>query len=293
MARAAWDFSGVWRLATSIVLAGLALPTAMAQPADAAADDAALPVVAPEYGDDARAGSDAQPPASEWHGRVELKRQNTSRGTEDESTKTTLRIESFLTGAVRSLRLDLQFPDEKTSFEGSPFHPRPGDTKIRVGFQPLRAGAYTLPSFVELTLPTADPDTLGAGKVQLSAGMRMLVPVTLPIADPKPHDARFEVELQQTNSVGGDENRKDINYTKLELTFYDLWRKTYLMKLKLKPSVDWTRDGQTGAVGEVEGGGFFAQHWRSWLMLGRRLWGPDGIGGTYDTRLELGLARTF
>jgi hypothetical protein len=38
---------------------------------------------------------------------------------------------------------------------------------------------------------------------------------------------------------------------------------------------------------------FFARNWRTWLMLGRRLWGPPGIGGTYDDRVELGLARTF
>ena len=52
-------------------------------------------------------------------------------------------------------------------------------------------------------------------------------------------------------------------------------------------------DGRTGAVGEVEVGLFFARNWRTWLMLGRRLWGPPGIGGTYDDRVELGLARTF
>jgi hypothetical protein len=129
----------------------------LAQPA---AEAAASPVAASET----RTG------APGWHGRVELKRQNTSRGTEDESTKTTLRLETFFTGPVSLLRLDLQFPDEKTSFSGSPLDPRPGDTKLRVGFQPLRSGPYSLPSFVELTLPTADPETLGAGKVQLSCG---------------------------------------------------------------------------------------------------------------------------
>lgn len=49
----------------------------------------------------------------------------------------------------------------------------------------------------------------------------------------------------------------------------------------------------TGAVGELEGGTLFARHWRTWLMFGRRLWGPDGIAATYDDRVELGVARTF
>jgi hypothetical protein len=61
----------------------------------------------------------------------------------------------------------------------------------------------------------------------------------------------------------------------------------------VKPSVDWIKDGKTGSVGEIEGGLFFARHWRTWLMLGRRLSGPEGIKGTYDTRVELGLARTY
>ena len=153
----------------------------MAQRVNAAASGMAPLATTPDDGDEAAPISDTQEPASQLRGRVELKRHNTSRGTEDESTRTTLRIETLLNAAmVRFLRLDLQFPHQKTSFEGSPFDPRPGDTKVRVGFQPLRAGAYTFPSLIELTLPTADPDTLGAGKVQLSAGIRMLVPMTGP-----------------------------------------------------------------------------------------------------------------
>jgi len=264
-------------------VAAIAAHFATATMALAADESAVAPAAAP----------DAKPPASGWHGRVELKRQNTSRGTDEESTKTTLRLESFFTGPVSLLRLDLQFPDEKTGFSGSPLDPRPGDTKLRLGFKPLRSGPYSLPSFVELTLPTADPESLGAGKVQLSAGLRLLAPVTLPLADPKPHETRFEAELQHTQSVAGDEARNDIRYTKLELTLNDTWRRSYTFKFKLKTSVDWERGGDTGAVGEIEGGVNFAEQWRTWLMLGRRLWGPAGIGGTYDDRLEFGLSRSF
>jgi len=62
---------------------------------------------------------------NDWHGRIELKRQNTSRGTPEESTQTTLRIETFFDGPLSVLRVDLPFPDEKTDFEGDPFSPRP------------------------------------------------------------------------------------------------------------------------------------------------------------------------
>lgn len=228
-----------------------------------------------------------------WHGRLEIKRQNTSRGTPDESTQTSLRIERFYDGWVTALRLDIPLPDEKTDFEGDAFNPRLGDVKLRAKFRPLQSGQYLFPYFVEMMFPTADPESSGSGKYQLNGGIRMIVPFPLPVARPKDHKAQFETEVSQTVSFAGDESRKDVNYTKLEFTFYNVWHRSYTMKLKLKPSVDWIQDGRTGSVGEVEGGLFFAKHWRTWLMLGRRLTGPEGIKGTYDTRLELGLARTY
>jgi hypothetical protein len=252
---------------------------------------ACTPVLAQRV--DAGTDSATAAPATSWRGRVELKRQNTARGTEDESTRTTLRLEALHGGMLRLVRLDLPFPDADTGFSGDIFSPRRGDIKFRLGFRPLHAARWSLPSFVELTVPTADPASLGAGKVQLSAGLRMITPVVLPFVAPAAHDARFEAELEQVTSVAGDAARADINYTKLELSVFDVWRQTWSVKLKLKPSIDWVRDGQTGAVGEIEGGVDFAQHWRSTLMFGRRLWGPQGIGGTYDDRVELTVSRLF
>jgi len=228
-----------------------------------------------------------------WHGRMEIKRQNTSRGTPDESTQTTLRLETFFDGPVAALRLDVPLPDEKTDFEGDLFNPQLGDVKVRARFMPLRSGDYLFPSFIEMIFPTSDPKSSGSGKYQLNGGIRIIAPFTLPVAQPKEHKAQFEAEVSQTVSISGDESRKDINYTKLEFTFYDVWRQQYTLKLKLKPSVDWMQNGKTGSVGEVEAGLFFARHWRTWVMLGHRLTGPEGIKGTYDTRVELGLARTF
>ena len=254
----------------------------------------AAPVETDQHLDESASPDESESPASsrDWHGRIELKRQNTERGTTDESTKTTLRIESFFKGPVRLLRLDLQFPDEETSFEGQPFSPRLGDIKVRVGFQPLKASDFSFPSFIEVTLPTADPESLGSGKYQLSAGLRMLTPVSLPLVDHASHTSMFEAEVQQVNSIGGDPDRNNINYTKFEFTLYDIWRKKYTLKLKLKPTVDWMKD-ESGTVFEVEGGLLFARNLRTWLMVGRRIWGPSGVSNTYGKRLEIGVARTF
>jgi hypothetical protein len=257
------------------------------QPSTAAAEEAR------SSGAGKPSGNSESSSSGKW-GRFELKRENTERGTPEESTKTTLRLEKFLEGPIAVLRLDLPFPDEKTDFAGDPFNPRRGDIKLRARFRPWQAGGCTFSSFVEATFPTADPEDLGSGKYQLSAAVRMIVPLTVPLfAEPKAHKSQFESEIQQVNSVAGDPDRKDINYTKFELTLYDVWRGTFTTKLKLKPTVDWMQNGKSGAVGEIEVGRFFARDWRAWIMLGHRLWGPEEIKGTYETRLELGITRTF
>ncbi len=217
----------------------------------------------------------------------------TSRGTPDESTRTILRLDRYLGGPVAVLRLDVPLPDEQTDFNGDPFSPRLGDIKTRVGFRAFKSGDLTILPFVEVTFPTADPKTLGTGKYQLSGAARILKRVQPPFLDASAHRTAFETQVQQVVSVAGDPDRKDINTTRLEFTLYDLWRGEYTAKLKLKPNIDWVQDGKTGAVGEIEGGLFFAQHWRAWLMVGGRLWGPEDIQGTYGTRLQLGLARTY
>jgi hypothetical protein len=228
-----------------------------------------------------------------WRGLIELKRQNTDRSSPEESTKTMLKLDAFLEGPVSLFRVEIPFPDEDTDFSGNLFDPHLGDIKTRIGFRALKAGRYSFPSFIEITFPTASPESLGSGKYQLSAAVRMLTPVVLPLVDPRAHAARLEFQVQQVNSVGGDPSRKGINYTKLELTLYDIWRQEYTFKLKVKPVADWTQDGRTGAVGELEGGLIVARHWRTWLMFGRRLWGPEGIPSTYNNRVEIGVARTF
>lgn len=221
----------------------------------------------------------------------ELKRQNTSRGTPEETTQTTFRLEKYYAdGPVALLRFDFPFPDAKTDFAGSPLDPQPGDMKIRAGFRPRRSGGLTFPYFVEFTFPTADPKGLGTGKYQASAGLRMLAPLR---AAAGASMLRFEGEAQQVSSYAGDPARKRVNYTKLEATLFGVWYQKYTLKAKLKPSFDWVQNGKSAAVAEVEGGLLFGEGWRTWLMVGRHAWGPSGIPSTYDTRAELGLARRF
>jgi hypothetical protein len=182
------------------------------------------------------------------------------------------------------LRLEIPFPDDKTSFEGDPFSPRLGDIKARVGFRPVGLGDIPVASFLEVTFPTAGPEELGSGKYQVSPGVRTTFPISFGRTLPESHKMSFEPLVKQVVSVAGDENRKDINYTKFELTLRDTWRKEYWLELTPKPIVDWEQSAKTGAVLELEGGWIINPRWRVWLLLGTRLWG-EGVPSTYDKRV--------
>jgi len=225
---------------------------------------------------------------TQW--RLEVKRQNTDRDTPGESSKTTLRFEALPEGPVALWRLDLQFPDEKDSFSGSPFDPRLGDIKLRARLRPLDVSGVPVAFFSELTFPTADPDSLGQGKYQVMAAAETFHPLDSVSSDD--HKLSFSPQIQQVVSVAGDPERKDVNYTKFELALRDVWRKVYSLKLTAKPVIDWVQDAKTGAVAELEGAVTLRHNWKLQLMLGGRLSG-EGVASTYGTRVELTVGKTF
>ncbi|MBL8349094.1 MAG: hypothetical protein JNL87_02165 [Burkholderiaceae bacterium] len=227
------------------------------------------------------------------HGLVELKRQATARGTPDETTKTNLKFDVIPpSGAIALLRLELPFPDSKTSFAGSAFDPDFGDAKVRVGFRAAELAATPVTSFVELTLPTADPPSQGSGKFQLSAGAKPQFALPDgPAAIGAPRQ-QASVQVQQVVSFAGDPDRADINQTKFELEWRDNWPGGHHAKATVKPVIDWVGGGRSGGVLELEGGWPLDRRWALALMAGGRLWG-EGVPGTYATRVELKLSRRW
>lgn len=236
--------------------------------------------------------SQAPAPSSTLRGRIELRRQNSDRATTDESTKTTLRLETALAGTVSRLRLDLQLPDGKTDFQGAPFQPRLGDIKLRAYFRPSQVGDTRVVPDIELTFPTADPASLGGGKYQFSAALHSVPAKPDFTFGSGRHQIRYEWDARQTVSVAGDPNRTDINNTKPEFALRDSIGSRHWLKLTLKPTIDWIQSGRTGAVLELEGGWSASRDWRFSLMGGARLWG-EGVPGTYHRRLELVAGRAF
>jgi hypothetical protein len=225
-------------------------------------------------------------------GKIELKRQATNRGTPEETTKTQVKIDVYLDGFVSLFRLDVPFPDDKTDFEGNPLSPRLGDIKIRTGFRPVDIHDIPVSSFIEVTFPTAEPESLGSGKYQLTGGIQPTVKIPLSEPFSQSNTMTFSPLVKQVVSVAGYEDRKNINYTQFELALRDTWQKKYWLKLTPKPIVDWEQDAKTGAVAELEVGWIVNRDWRTWLMLGTSLWG-EGVPSTYDKRVELGVSFLF
>jgi hypothetical protein len=231
-------------------------------------------------------------PAPSPRDRIEFRRQNSERGTPEESTRTTLRLEHYLKeGVVTRLRLDLPFPDEKTDFGGSPFQPQLGDIKVRAYFRPFQAAGTRMSSDVEVTFPTADSPDSGAGKYQLSAALHSVPGAPDFVFASGHHQLRYEWDIRQTVSVAGDADRKDINNTKPEFGLRDIIGRNSL-KLSFKPTIDWIQDGKTGAVLELEGAWSASPEWRFSLKGGAGLWG-EGTPGFYHRRVEVVAGRTF
>lgn len=244
---------------------------------------------APAFG--AESGAEDPGTADGWHGRVQVRRENVDRATAEETTKTYFRSDNFVWGGMLSFQVAL--PDEETDFSGSPFNPHLGDSKVRYRFAPFPVGGLAISYFVEATFPTADPSELGSGKYQLSAGVSATTPTTLVLPEPMKasHELRFTTQLQQANSVAGDQTRPDINYTKLDFSLRDTWRENWL-KLAVNTRADWEQNGRTGAVAELEYGRRLNPSWSLWMMAGGLLWG-EGVKATYGSKVMVGLDRWF
>lgn len=222
---------------------------------------------------------------------VQFKRQATDRGTDDETTKSQLKLEHSPDGMVNLLRLEVPFPDEKTDFAGDPFNPHLGDIKFRMGVKAIPLGGRPVSSFVELTFPTASPGSLGSGKYQLSLGLRTKVALSLSDAV-VPRSQSFSAQVQQVKSVAGDDARKDINQTKFEFEMREDWAERRFLKFTAKPVIDWVQDARTGAVGELEGGWSAGRDWDLALLGGALLWGK-GAPSTYGKRAEFKASYRF
>ena len=113
-----------------------------------------------------------------------------------------------------------------------------GDISFRVlgyKFREKPLSAFT--ASVEISLNTAASQLLGTGKT-------LLIPVvSYSQALPK-NKFLFSIVLQQANSIGGDENRADINFSKLQI----IGLKTLSKKSWVVLAPEWFFDYENGGV---------------------------------------------
>ena len=136
-----------------------------------------------------------------------MKRQATARGTPNETTKSSLKFEHDPDGAMALLRFEVSFPDGKTDFSGSAFDPRLGDIKIRVGRRALQVDKTPSSPYIEVSLPTANPRSLGSGKYQVNPGIQTSVPQFAAGGHLGPNKPFLTALVEQDFSVAGDASR--------------------------------------------------------------------------------------
>jgi len=225
-----------------------------------------------------------------WH--VELKRQWTNRGTPQESSKTTLRLEATPREYLSLVRVDIPFIDEKN---GDPFSPHLGDIIFKLETVSLPVGVTGWQFLLQTTFPSAQPQSLGTGKYQLTPGTEVWVPIWAssgPGDGPPVWRTGVQPLVEQFVSVAGNPSRTDINYTQIELQLKGSWRNTVSLKLNPKFMVNYVGGVSSGAVFEFEPHWNINRRWELDLTLGHSLWGV-GEPGTYQKKVEFSVRFNF
>src|SRR5262249_53072577 len=142
---------------------------------------------------------------------------------------------------------------------------------------------------LQTTFPTAQPESLGTGKYQLTPGTEVWVPIwasSLENHAPPVWKIGVQPLVEQFVSVAGDPSRSDIDYTKIETQFQAGWRNKIKLELNPKFTVNYVGGVSSGAVFEFEPYWYINQHWRLDLILGHGMWGV-GEPGTYRNKVEI------
>ena len=230
-------------------------------------------------------GSDVLP----WH--LELKRQWTNRGTPQENSKTTLRLEATPREYLSLVRVDIPFVDEKN---GDPLTPHLGDIVFKLETVPWDLGVTKWQALLETTFPSAQPESLGTGKYQLTPGTEIWVPIWSSVVTIGPPVWQTGVKplVEQFVSVAGDPSRADIDYTQMEFPLEGSWNWKVSLKLNPKFMVNYVGGVSSGAVFEFEPRWYINRRWELDLTLGHLLWGA-GTPGTYQKKVEFSVWFNF
>jgi hypothetical protein len=187
--------------------------------------------------------------------------------------------------------VDIPFVDEKN---GDPITPHLGDIAFKLETVGYPVGVTSWQAILQTTFPTAQPESLGTGKYQLTPGTEVWIPIWASSHGDTPPVWKTGVQplVGQFVSVAGDPSRTDINYTEIETQLQGIWRDKVNVELNPKFFVNYVGGVASGAVFELEPHWKINRRWELDLILGHGMWGV-GEPGTYQKKVEFSVRFNF
>jgi hypothetical protein len=160
-----------------------------------------------------------------------------------------------------------------------------GDLLLRTGYRVLDRPGFQFFAGIEAILPTTQREELGRGKYELGPGIAASWSI------PEINSSLMPT-VQSFKAVGGDPERRDVNYSLVQLQLVTPWTPEWWTLAQTEFRLDWERNRKTSMMLEGEVGRKFGPNYRAWLRTGGTLWGA-GVVGTHEWFAQIGIRYLF
>ncbi len=151
-----------------------------------------------------------------------------------------------------------------------------GDISIRLlGYKIKESPRSALTASVEFQFNSAVSPILGTGK-------NLLIPVVTYSTLLKGNKNLFYILLQQTNSVGGDKNRADLSFTKVQSAILHFWNKKLWTVFGGELFIDYKKEAATSMILKCRLTGAPSSRINLWVQ------GNGGLYGDFVGRYQWG-----
>src|SRR5436190_17251883 len=154
-----------------------------------------------------------------------------------------------------------------------------GDISFRLlGYKFLESRLSAFTASVEISMNTAQSPILGTGK-------NVIIPVISYSKLLPKNKILFSAVLQQANSIGGDEARSDISFSKLQIIVLKYWSRRFWTVLAPEWFYDYINDGVSMNL-RTRFTGAPTPRMNIWITPSAGIFGD--FGGRYEGSLEIG-----
>lgn len=155
-----------------------------------------------------------------------------------------------------------------------------GDISFRLlGYKLTENPFSAFTTSIEFQLNTAASPLLGTGK-------NLLIPVITYSDLFKNRKDLVSLVLQQVITIGGDQERKDLNFTKIQAIYLHFWSKRLWTVVGDEIFVDYENDANTAMIFKCRATGAPSPRLNVWLQANKGLYGD--FVGRYDWGFEAG-----